>query len=114
MNKRIKIHVRSLKAPDYDSPSMKQNYDAGLSVWASVFTLGFQGAGQKLFDDVDVGDQPTNKFVIRYRPNITKENVVSWRGNYYKLVKCIDPEERNEWWELFGKLLGDKTKKANT
>ena len=90
---------------------MSQNYDAGLEVWSSVFTLP---EGQQLFDDVDVGDQPTHKFVIRHRPNITKENVVSWRGNYYKLIKAIDPEERNEYWELFGKLLGDKTKKANT
>jgi SPP1 family predicted phage head-tail adaptor len=112
LNKRILIHVRSIEAPDFDSANFEEDYDSGLPCWARISVL--DPMGKTFFDGVDLKEgKPTHIFVIRYRENITSENVIRWQSNLYKIVGIPDPEERHEYLELYSKILGDQNLKAN-
>ena len=120
MRERITLHRRAITPPVFNSAKPTETYDDGMKVWASVKTFDLVGAGQKLFDGIDPSEQPSHFFVMRFREflsdgitPITKEVVIRWRGDAYKIVKAINPEERNEYWELFAALLGDATQEAN-
>lgn len=110
----IKIHVRTITPPVENSSSFTETYDDGVDRWASVVTSSNVGAGRKEFDGVDAGERPTHLFVIRYLAGITKENVIRWNGEAYKILLTVDPEERHEYWELYAQILGDQTLEANT
>lgn len=113
MRERITLHVRSITAPEFNTASFSETYDAGVNLWASVNTMDFAASGQAIFDNVNLSEQPSHKLVIRYRENVTTENVIRWRDNAYKLLKIINPEERNLYLELFAVLLGDEDLAAN-
>lgn len=110
----ITIHVRSITPPGAGSASFTETYDTGVERWANVVTGDSVGAGRKEFDGVDIGDKPTHLFVTRYLSTVTKENVIRWRGEAYKILLIIDPEERHDDLELYARILGDQTLKANT
>lgn len=115
MRERVTIHVRSLTAPAFSSPSnFTETYDTGTRVWAFVANVSLVGSGRQEFDSINIILRSTHKMVIRYRGNITTENVIRWRGEAYKILKIIDPEERHQYLELYCNVLGDKTLEANT
>lgn len=114
MRKRITLHVRDITAPVFNSASFSETYDTGVPLWAFVKTLDFVASGQNLFDGVNLSKPPSHLFVIRYRENVTTENVIRWQGSAYKILKNINPEERNQYWELYAVLLGDETLAVNT
>ena len=111
LNGQIRIHERAIKAPVFGSSSFTEVYDEGLLSFCRVTIFP---AGKKIFDGVNLEDQPTHLFVIRYRDWITSEHVVKWNKSYYKSVKLIDPGERHEWWEIYANLRGSKDLEANT
>ncbi len=120
MNQRITLHIRAITAPVFNTAKLTEAYDTGTKAWAAVKTFDLIAAGQKLFDGVDPDRQPSHLFVIRWREflddcvtPITSEIVIRWRGSVYKILKNINPEERNQYWELYSTLLGDQTKEAN-
>ena len=110
---RIKLHVRSVTPPAVDSASFSEEYDTGTDLWSSVVTLDLQGAGLAVFDGVNTNENPTHKFTVRYNPDITSENIIGWRGKYYRIMSVRNPEERNEYLELFSTLKGDSSLEAN-
>lgn len=110
----ITIHVRSITSPELGSASFSETYDTGVERWANVVTSSNLNAGRKEFDGVDVGKSPTHLFVIRYLSTVTKENIIRWEGESYKILSIIDPEERHEDLELYARILGDQTLEANT
>lgn len=120
MRERITLHIRAITPPAFGTAKPTETYDAGTKVWASVKTFDLIAAGQKLFDGIDPSEQPSHLFVIRWREflddcetEITSEIRIRWRGEAYKIIKVIDPEERHINYELFSALLGDQTKEAN-
>lgn len=114
MRERITLHVRAITAPDFNSANFSETYDDGVSLWAFVKTLDFVASGQALFSGANLSDIPSHLFVIRYRDGVTKENVIRWNGSAYKILKNINPEERNQYWELYAVLLGDEALAVNT
>lgn len=113
MRERISLNLRNIQEPDFGSANFEQTFTEIVEVWAFVKTFDAVGSGQKIFDDVDIGSQPTHLFVIRYYPDLTSEEVIKWMDNNYEIVKIIDPEERHEYLELYSKLLGDENLEAN-
>jgi head-tail adaptor len=120
MRERITLHIRAITAPSFGTAKPTETYDTGTVVWASVKTFDLIAAGQKLFDGVDPSEQPSHKFVMRWREflddcvtPITSEIRIRWRGDAYKITKVINPEERNEYFELFAALLGSQDQEAN-
>ena len=109
MRARIKLKTRTIKPPSFGSAAHSEEFES-ISVWAKVET---ERNGRQMFDDVNVENQPTHFFTIRYREDVTAETFIEYRSENYDIVKTIDPEERHEYLELQCKVLGDKTLEAN-
>lgn len=110
----IRIHTRGITAPAFGSASFSESYDAGILTWASVTALGLAGSGQRLFDGVQMAVTPTHIFDIRYRPNITAENIIHYQTQYYQILYVNDPENRHILLMLYAALKGDDTLEVNT
>ena len=122
LNQRITLHKRELAPPVHDSAAATESYATGTTVWASVNTPEFVGTGLQIFDKVNIpeGKSPSHKFVIRWQKflndgmtPITTQTIIRWQGDAYKILATRNPENRNEYYELFSKLMGDETKGAN-
>jgi head-tail adaptor len=114
MRDRIILHVRSIQPPVLDSADFSEEYDTGTKLWSSFNTLDLQSSGLRMFDGVNINERPTHKIIIRYRQGVTTENVIAFRGVYYEIMLVQNPEERNQYLELFCRVRGDKTLEANT
>lgn len=108
---RIKIHVRALAAPVFDSVDFREAYDAGIDTWAKVETV--DASGRNDFDQVSLAAGATHRFNIRYRPNVTSENIVGYKNEYYQILTIDNPENRNLSLILHCIVKGDDTVEAN-
>lgn len=120
LRERIVLHKRTLTAPIFDTAEPSETYDDGTKAWASISIPSLSGSGKRLFDEVNLADRPSHLFVIRFREflndletPITSETIIHWQGDAYKIVLVLNPEERNEYLELFARLMGDELKEAN-
>ena len=114
MRHRITIHTRAITSGNYDDVSFTETYDAGTEDWASVETPTTISKGIAVFNGVNVPETTTHIFVIRFDSAITKENVIRWEGDAYKILKTNDPDKRQQYLECASRLLGDQTLAANT
>lgn len=120
MRSRIGLYERDIKSPQYRSSKFQEEYTLITKVWAAVTTLNL---GEIVFDDVRIKGKsgnfvtrsvsPSHRFVTRYRSDITSETRILWRDKYYEIIKTINPEERNEYLELYSVLQGSKELEAN-
>lgn len=110
----IRIHTRALTPPVFGSASFSESYDAGILTWAKVESVTLSGGGERLFDGVQMAGNPTHIFDIRYRPNITSENIIDYLFQYYQILRVIDPENRHVSLILYAVLKGDNTLEVNT
>lgn len=111
MRERITIHTRTITPPDFNSAAFTETYDAGIEDWASVET---PHKGVSLFSGVNVPDNTTHIFITRFDATWTSENIIRWEGDAYKILSIIDPDKRQQYVEMYARLLGDETKAANT
>ena len=117
MRDRILIRQRGIGVPTFDNPAkFDEDYKTIASVWAKVKT---NVSGKQMFDGVNAASgggiilSSTHVFTIRYRDDITSENVVDYKGENYEINRVVNPEERNMYLELYCKLLGDRGLEAN-
>lgn len=108
---RIKIHVRAITAPVFDSADFRETYDVGIDTWAKVESI--DSAGRDDFDDVSMVAGATHRFDIRYRPNVTSENIIGYQDEYYEVLRVDDPENRHISLILHARVKGDDTVEAN-
>lgn len=107
----ITLYTRSITAPGYDSAALSEEYTSLCSLWSKHETLELDTAK---FDDVQILSQPTDRFVIRFIPGLTSENILEWDGDYFKILSINDYEGRKEYLQLKCRLKGDNTLEANT
>lgn len=110
---RIKIHVRAIAPPAFNDASFVETYDVGIETWAKVESVALVGGGRREFDSVQIGESATHLFDIRYRPDITAENIIGYQDEYYQILKVDDPEERHISLVLHARLKGDDTLEVN-
>ena len=110
MRERITIHTRAITPPSYDSVNITETYDDGIEYWASCETLDKK---KQMFSGVNIPDAATHSFIIRYDSSVTSENIISFEGEYYDILKTSNPDKRKQYLELFSKLKGDDTLAAN-
>ena len=113
MRARIELYQRELTPPTADNFQATETYTLLFERWAKIESLSGVGAGRIIFDDIDIGNQPNVIFSIRYNSSVTSETRIKYRGEYYKIIKVIDPEERHKYLFLYSKILGDEDKEAN-
>lgn len=102
---------RDIKAPAFGSAQQTQTYSNNLTVWASISTV----RGKEIFNGTQLVGVKTHNIIIRFDSgrDITEENVVEFKGNYYDVLEVQNLEERDEWLELGCGILGDKTQENN-
>ena len=102
---------RDIKAPVFGSAEQTQTYSNNQTVWASVNTV----RGKEIFNGTQLVGVKTHNILIRFDDSreITEENVVEFKGNYYDVLEVQNLEERDEWLELSCGVLGDKTQENN-
>lgn len=108
---RITIHVRALTSPVFDSADFREAYDVGIDTWAKVETV--DASGRNDFDEVSLAVGATHRFDVRYRPNVTSENIIGYRDEYYQILRIDNPENRNLSLILHCIVKGDDTSEAN-
>ena len=113
MRHRVTLHTRVITPPNYANAEFTETYDVGVEDWAFVETPTTVGKGIAVFNGVNVPPKTPHIFVIRFDSAITKENVIRWEGDSYKILKTNDPDKRQQYLELASQLLGDETLDAN-
>jgi len=115
LDERIRIFERSVQAPGINSAKFSEQ-DSPISDpdrWCSIETLDLQGSGQRRFDGVELSERPSHIFTIRFDKNITIQNIISWDGDFYKIIHTQNPDGRKQYLELFVVSRGDKDLGAN-
>lgn len=110
MRERITLHSPVMTAPSYGSVSITKTYDLGEDRWASVETIDKK---RSLFGGVNIPENATHSFIIRYEDWISSETVVKWDGNLYNILKTNDYDGRKLYLELFSRLLGEEILTVN-
>jgi head-tail adaptor len=110
MRDRIEIFIRSIVPPGANSASPDEEYTLLREIWARLDHLL---PGKVIFDEVDTDNQPTHIFTIRFWDDITSQNRIKNENDYYKIVKVIDPQRRQEYLQLYCKLMGATIREAN-
>ena len=113
MDKRIIIHTRNIKPPPIDSAKFSETYDIGTKRWASMVTLDLQGSSQKRFDNVELSENPSHIFTIRFMKDVGTENVIRFDSELYKILATQDPDKRKEYLEIFVVSRGADDLEAN-
>lgn len=99
--------------PDLDSTTGFRNIDNSILTWAKVESVTLVGGGERLFDGVQMDISATHIFDIRYRPNITSENIIEYQHQYYRIIRVDDPEERHLSLIIHAALKGDQNLEVN-
>ena len=107
----IIIHDRDITPPLFNTAEQTQAYTNSLTVWASVNTV----RGKEIFSGTQLVGVKTHNILIRFLDTreITQENVVEFKGNYFDVLEVQNFEGRDEWLELSCGILGDKTQENN-
>lgn len=110
MRDRIVINERTIGAPGSDSAAFKQTLTPIASVWSSVNTI----SGNEVFNDVSGNEvKPSTLFIIRFRSDVTFANIITYKGNNYKILPVDNADKRNRFLYLFCALLGDDGLESN-
>lgn len=115
MRERIVISQRDMAAPGDDSAAFGQILIPIATVWAAVHTKGGDSAsGEEVFNNVSKSNtDASNLFIIRFRSDVTFANIITYKGDNYKILPADNPDKRNRFLFLYCALLGDDELDAN-
>lgn len=105
----ISIHTRAISEPNFNTAKFSQQYTPLTTVWAKVDSV----TGKKYFSGVQLKENTTEFFTIRYRDDITSEKIIEYDGKYFEILDVLDPEKRKRFLFIQCKEKGATTKKAN-
>ena len=103
----IKIHTRTL-VPTLEG--YEENIDEGIDKWSAFESIG----EQYMFADVNIEENITHIFVIRFDNRITSENIIRFKNNSFKIMDIENVDLRSEWMKLFVHFEGSASKETNT
>ena len=114
MRDRIRIYVRNITSPIFDTASFTEQYTLLDTVWSVVYEITTQGGGISFFVLVNRQNaRSTHVFGIRYRSDVDAENRLTHNGYIYKIDKVRDPEKRRRFLFLECTELGEENIEAN-
>ncbi len=113
LNRRILIQRRSLTSPDGTTVDYGSTFVDVATVWAMVETP----AAYKIFDGVSLPPSAQQNplshiFYIRYRPDVTDELCVIFKGIRYNIIRLVNLEENDDFLRLECHLAAEEDKKA--
>lgn len=102
----IKIKTRDNELKNFKS---KVNFATHSDVWALWETV----RGVEIFDDTNTSEIATEKVIVEFDPDITKEFFVELDGKNFRILEVEDLERRKEWTLMMLTDRGIKTKAVN-
>lgn len=106
LDTRIQILSREMGSTNF-KPS--EDFTCHAEPWALWETL----KPEKIFDETNTSDEPTDIAIIRYDPEVTKEFFVEMDDQYYRILETEDLDRRQEWLMLIMTHRGAPTKVTN-
>jgi SPP1 family predicted phage head-tail adaptor len=109
MDKIISVFVRSIVPPSGLNVDFNENFTEQRNMAASIETV----RGEEVFDGTGTVEEVTHKFVVKYQPNITFENWVSYKNKRYRIVDVENQNERNRFYIIRATIRGVNTLEVN-
>lgn len=109
MRDKIEIETRSIVAPVSGSVDFTESFVTTKTVWAMVETK----SGVEIFDGTNIIGIASHFFYIRYIADITFQNWVKFKSQYFDILDVQNLEERDEFYLIRCSLRGDETKSIN-
>lgn len=113
MRERVVINKRKMGAPGNDSAAFMQTLTPIATVWAAAHTKS-GSTGVEVFNNVSKSNtDASNLFIIRFRSDVTFANIITYKGDNYKILPADNPDKRNRFLFLYCALLGEDDLDAN-
>jgi len=109
LNRKIEIHVRSIKAPAKGSVDFSDKYTLKKKVWAMIETV----SGETMFNASNIETVVTHQFYIRYIPDVDIVDVIVYGGLRYTLVNVENLNNENYFLLIKASDRGDSDLPAN-
>ncbi len=94
MNKTITIYTRNLTPPTGDSVDFEELFVEPRNIRAMVETV----KGESIFSGANIRIDITHRFTVRYIPNITFENYISFNNKRYSILDVQNQNELNKFY----------------
>jgi len=109
MDKIISVFVRSIVPPSGLDVDFNENFTEQRNMAASIETV----RGEEVFDGTGTVEEVTHKFVVKWQPNITFENWVSYKNKRYRIVDVENQNECNRFYIIRATIRGVNTLEVN-
>lgn len=109
MREKIQVQIRSITAPTTDGVDYGESFISLKTVWALVETT----RGETIFDGTNVERDVTHRFYIRYLPDVTFEDWIIYKGNYYDIIDVENLQELNDFLLIRVNVRGTTSKEVN-
>jgi len=110
MNKKIEIEARAITPPTFSiNTDYNEDFTLVKTVWANIVTV----SGMTTFDGTNVERVVTHFFYFRYIPNITFENWIKFRDEYYDIIRVEDLDNDNKFYLAKASKRGTINNQAN-
>ncbi len=111
MRKQIKVQVRAITVPVGSSVDHGELLTDFLTVRAIVETVN----GTEIFDSTGVVVAVvTHQFIIDFRPGVTFENMVIFKGRNFRILDVTNIDEEDRFLILRTTERGDEARPVNT
>ncbi len=107
--KQIEIKVRDITVPVGSSVDHGELFTDFLTVRAIVETLG----GVEIFDGTNTIGVATHQFIIDFRPGVTFENMVVFKGKNYRILDVTNIDEEDKFIKIRATERGIESKPVN-
>ena len=108
--KEIEIKVRDITVPVGSSVDHGELFTDFLTVRAIVETLG----GVEIFDGTNTIGVATHQFIIDFRPGVTFENMVVFKGKNYRILDVTNIDEEDRFLKIRATERGIESLPVNT
>lgn len=111
LDRAILIQVRTLVSPEDTDGDVDYNetFSEFIVFWSLIETV----KGETVFDESNVEQVVTHKFYIRYAPDITFQDWVTYNDKNYKIIDVQNINERDEFYLLRCTLRGSSILPVN-
>lgn len=96
MNHRIDIFFRAIKPISTDTVDFNEDFIDQRTVWASLETR----KGVEFFDDNNIMQRTTHRFIMRFLPRVTFEDFIVFKTIRYRIVDVENLEEADTFYQI--------------
>ena len=108
MNRRIDIFFREIEGIKTDTVDFDEKFINQRTVWASLDTK----RGTEFFDDNNILQRTTHRFILRFIPGVTFEDFIVFRNIRYRIESVENLQENDTFYQLDCTVRGPETVEA--